>query len=190
MRYRCLSLVSGYHDCTFPPAEAYDAGLRERFAIVLGSFRPDRDGMCFDAKVFLRLGEALCAALPHTSLLVELPGGARFTSFGDLAREYARVSQDERDPPRRVRLFNGDDPVCVMDTEFWVNVGGPAIYHDSYTFSFYTAADHAESFRALCAGVCGDLDVNVTGFHQGARHKKPRRSFWRRVVRAFGAERA
>src|SRR5947209_1811605 len=178
MRYRSLSLVSGYHDCTFPPAEAYDAGLRERFAVVLGSYRPDRDGMCFDATTFLRVGEAVCAAVPHTSLLIDISGDIRFGSFRELAQGYARLTQEGRDPPQRLRLFNGDGVVCVMETELWVNIGGPAIYHDSYTFSFYTAEDYSESFRSVCEGVCRELEVNVTGFHQGARHKKPRRSVW------------
>lgn len=188
MKYRSLALVAGYHDCSFPPAEAHAAGLRERFAVVLGSYRPDKDGMFFDATAFLRVGEAVCAAIPHTSLLIDLPGKTRFGSFRDLGQSYARLTHDERDPPERLRLLDGDDLVCLMATELWVNVGGPAIYHDSYTFSFYTSADRSEQFRSACEGACQELDVNITGFYQGVRHKKPRLSFWRRLVGAFGVK--
>ena len=68
---RRIALVAGYHPCSFPPPVAYDAGLRERFAVVLDSYRPDKDGMFFDADLFVRLAAALLRAVPHDSLAVE-----------------------------------------------------------------------------------------------------------------------
>src|SRR5438105_2755271 len=103
MKYRKLSLVSGYHPSTYPPAEAFDGRLRERFSVVLASFRPDRDGMFFDATVFLRMTEAIVTVIPHTSVSIQMPGGIRFASLRDLAQNYARVSKEDRDPPLRMR---------------------------------------------------------------------------------------
>jgi len=51
--FRHIALVAGYHPCSFPPATAYDAGLKERFAVVLSSYRPDKDDMFFDAELFV-----------------------------------------------------------------------------------------------------------------------------------------
>ena len=57
MPARRIALVAGYHPCSYPPPVAYDAGLRERFAVVLSSYRPDKDGMFFDADLFVRLND-------------------------------------------------------------------------------------------------------------------------------------
>src|SRR5947209_1569802 len=115
---RHITLVAGYHPCSFPPPAAYDAGLRERFAAVLDSYRPDKDGMFFDADLFVRLAAALLRAVPHDSLAIETGGGSPvLRSLPELADEYARRDEMDRDPPHRMKAFLGDRLVAVVETE-------------------------------------------------------------------------
>src|SRR5947209_15027767 len=107
--YRSIALVAGYHPCSFPPPVAYDAGLRERFAVVLSSYRPDKDGMFFDADLFVRLAAALLRAVPHDKLAVETGGGSPvLRSLPELAERYARQDEMDRGPPLRMRASLGD----------------------------------------------------------------------------------
>ncbi len=70
-----LAIVVGYHECSFPPSMAYDAGLTERFAVVFDTFRPDKGYLFFDADLFMRVLEATCQAIQHDSLTIEMDAG-------------------------------------------------------------------------------------------------------------------
>ncbi len=186
---RHIALVAGYHSCSFPPPVAYDAGLRERFAVVLSSYRPDKDGMFFDADLFVRLAAALLRAVPHDSLAIETGGGSPILgSLPELAERYARQDEMDRDPPLRMRASLGDRLVAVGETEAWASVGGPAPYHDSFTLSLYTAENRAVEFRAVCEAVANDGGVTVTAFHEALGHKEPFVSWWRRPLRWLGVK--
>lgn len=139
--------------------------MRERFAVVLSSYRPDKDGMLFDATLFVRFAAALLRAVPHDSLAVETGGGSPILeSLPELVERYARQDEMDRDPPLRMRASLGDRLVAVVETEAWASVGGPAPYHDSFTLSLYTAENRADEFRAVCEAVA----------HDGGGHGVPR----------------
>jgi hypothetical protein len=184
---RRIALVAGYHPCSYPPPVAYEAGLRERFAVVLSSYRPDKDGVFFDADLFVRLAAALLRVVPHDSLAIETGGGSSvLRSLPELSERYARLDESERDPPLRMRASLGDRLVAVGETEAWAAVGGPAPYHDSFTLSLYTVENRAVEFRAVCEAVAHDGGVTVTAFHEALGRREPFVPWWRRPLRWLG----
>ncbi len=40
--------------------------------------------------------------------------------------------------PDRIELRSNERPICIVESEFWNQAGGPAPYHDSVTLSFYS----------------------------------------------------
>jgi hypothetical protein len=179
---RRLALVAGYHACSFPPPFAADAGLKERFAVVLDSFRADKDGMFFDAELFVQITAALLQAIPHHSLDIEIGANqAPLHSMPALADCYARQEESEREPPLRMKMYSDQRLVACEETEWWVQVGGPAIYHDSYTFSFYTAANRTSDFRSICERVSSEIGAVITGFHE-APSQPPFAPLWKRPL--------
>jgi hypothetical protein len=187
--FRQIALVAGYHSCSFPPPIAYDAGLRERFAVVLSSYRPDKDGMFFDADLFVRLADAILKVIPHDSLVIETGDLPRLQSLSDQAKQYASPDEIDREPPDRIKVFCDGRLVAIEETEPWVAMGGPAPYHDSFTMSFYTADDRAAEFRHICESVAQQDGVMVTAFHEAERSKEPFVPWWRQPLRWIGAKR-
>ncbi len=182
---RTLCLVSGYHAASFPPADAYEAGLRHRFAVVLDTYRRDKVDMYFDADLFLRLVPALCQAIGYDGVDIRLTDGSRFTSFGDVARHYTGLEELEREPPERIQLSRRGQLAGMVDTEFWTMVGGPSPYHDSYTLSFYTDQDRSATLRRVSETACSEIGAVITGYHTGQQRKEPYRPWWTRVWRWF-----
>ena len=186
--FRQIALVAGYHPCSFPPATAYDAGLKERFAVVLSSYRPDQDEMFFDADLFVRLADAILNVIPHDSLIIELGDGLPcLQSLQELAEQYTGQEESDREPPNSMKAFVGDRMIAVEETEPWMAVGGPAPYHDSFTVSFYTAEDRADEFQGICESVAQQNSVVVTAFYKAERNKEPFVPWWRRPLRWVGA---
>jgi len=178
-------MVRGYHAASFPPADAFEAGLRHRFAVVLDTYRRDKAEMYFDTGLFLHLVPALCQAIGYHFLAIRMFEGGRFHSFEDLAREYARREELEQEPPARIDLLKSGLLVGVVETELWTMVGGPSPYHDSYTLSFYTDRDRSPELRRVSEVACSESGAVITGFHEGQEMKEPYRSWWRNVLGWF-----
>ncbi|HEV3343190.1 MAG TPA: alpha/beta fold hydrolase [Pirellulales bacterium] len=187
--YRQIALVAGYHPCSFPPPTAYDAGLKQRFAVVLSSYRPDKEDMFFDAELFVLIADALLQAIPHDSLDIEFGVGApHLKSLTELTELYASQNEIDHEPPNSMKAFFGDRLVAVEETEPWAAVGGPAPYHDSFTMSFYTAEERTAEFRRICEAVACQSGVTVTAFHEAERNKEPFVPWWRQPLRWLGAK--
>jgi hypothetical protein len=183
--YRRIALVAGYHPCSFPPAAAYAAGLKERFAVVLSSYRSEKREMFFDADLFALLTGALLQVVPHDSLDIELGVGLpALHSLRELTERQA--GQDEMDLPLRMRVYCDGRIVALEETEFWSEVGGPDPYHDSFTLSFYTAENKVVEFRRNCEAVSSENGVTITAFHDALPHKGPFVPWWRRPIRWLG----
>lgn len=186
---RQIALVAGYHPCSFPPATAYDAGLRERFAVVLSSYRPEKDGMFFDAELFVLIADALLQSIPHDSLEIELDERSpHFKSLTELTELYSSQDELDHEPPNSMKALLGKRLVAVEATEPWMAVGGPDPYHDSFTMSFYTVEDRADEFRRICESVAEQSGVTVTAFHEAERQKEPFAPWWRRPLRWIGVK--
>jgi hypothetical protein len=182
---RTLCLVSGYHAASFPPADAFEAGLRHRFAVVLGTYRRDKAEMHFDTGLFLHLVPALCQAIGYDCVAIRMMRGGRFHSFDELSGQYAGLEELDQEPPARIDLHRSGQLVGVVETEFWMMVGGPSPYHDSYTLSFYTDRDRSPELRRVSETVCSEVGAVITGYHEGQESKEPYRPWWRKVLRWF-----
>ena len=189
LNFRRIALVSGYHSCSFPPLIAFDAGLRNRFAVVFDTYRPQEEGMFFDADLFLDIVEAFLRTVPYDRLDIEMGGKyGPLQSASELKNWYACHKERVNDPPLRMRCWSENLLVAVEETELWVNVGGPDVYHDSITASFYTAVDSTDELRILSERVCNEKGAIITGFHEADARKDPFVPLWKRPFRWLGVK--
>ena len=170
---RALTLISGYHEQSYPPRAAYQAGLRRRFAIVMRSDCKNNPDRSFDVELFLALGRAVQASLDFDSQIIKLDNDLTASSLDELAEFYARIEAIEHEAPHKISYYRDARLVCEEETEFWNLVGGPFLYHDSRTFSFYTGEDRFEEFVARCAAACAQFGVEAPMRYWGQDFKKP-----------------
>lgn len=182
---RTLCMVSGYHAASFSPADAFESGLRHRFALVLDTYRRDTEDLYFDTSLFQRLVPTLCQTIGFDAVAIRMTEGSCLHSFDDLARHYAGLEESEHEPPARIDLLRAGELVGVVETEFWTMVGGPSPYHDSYTLSFYTDRDRSPELQRESETACSEIGAVITGYHKGQESKEPYRPWWRKVWRGL-----
>ncbi len=185
---RQVYLVRGYHNQSYPPAIAYDAGLRCRFAIVLQSWRDDSPDALFDSEFFLMLAGNLRNCLEFDTELITTRDGIEFRSLTSLASDYAAMSDLDCDAPVSMHFCNGKQLVCVERTEFWCECGGPDICHDSYTFAFHTATDQSQAFLSVCRAVCAECKATVVGELEGIALREPFFPWYRAPLKLLGVK--
>ena len=170
---RRLRLLKGYPSGTHPSPRAYDAGLRERFAAMLDTTRPDAEGMFLDVELFLRLIDALLEVVPHDQVLFE-QGDERPVTL---------------EPPEQIFLARDAHVVCVVETECRVNVGGTPPYHDAYTVVLYTRTDFAQAFREAAERTAASLGVPCTSEADGpAEATPPEPPLWKLPLQWMGGK--
>lgn len=179
---RRIGLVSGYHDVSFPPADAWEAGLRHRFSVVMDTARSDKADMYFDTQLFMRLIPGLCQVIGYDSVSICLQNKDHFPSFEKLAHQYARQDDSDQEPPPRIELLRSGQLVSIVETEFWTMVGGPSPYHDSYTFSFFTRENLSTELRHAAETICAEVGATIVGFQEVEQIKPPYRPLWKRVL--------
>jgi hypothetical protein len=143
------------------------------------------DGL-FDSALFLAIVDALVQAIKHDSFVIEIDDRNRLHSMRELTEWYARQDEIDREPPIQMTLWQGAKLVSLVETEWWAKVGGPPIYHDSYTISFYTFGSRVSEFRQICERVCQAIGANITAFHEGNPRKEPFIPLWKRLLRWAG----
>ena len=186
MPNRFIALVVGYHEYSYPPSSAYDAGLVQRFAIVFDTYRPDKGYAYFDAELYFRVLTSICQAVAHDSISIDADGERVFHSFDELVNSSLSKSDDDREPPKGVCLFRHGRIVACAETEEWLLVGGPAPYHDSYTLSVYTSDNRAAEFQRICECISVGMGATITGIYDEQRIKEPFTPFWKRPLRWLG----
>lgn len=164
---RTFRLVRGYHRHSNLPAIAHEAEMAERFAVVLDTTRHDKVDWFFDSELFLAISEEIIRLIAPDTIKIELEEGISYASLATLAAAYTALPEADREPPTRMLFFRDGRLVGLEETEFWVRVGGPDFYHDSYTLSFYTARDRFAEFQAVCEMVSMNLGATITGVHEG-----------------------
>lgn len=170
---RSISMVSGYDEHCYPPKTAFRAGLRYRFAIVMHSDCKNDPEASFDAEFFLALTKAVQDGIAFDRQIISLESSITVGSLNELAGHYARSGSRESEAPHKISYYAQSCLVCEEETEFWNLTGGPAIYHDSRAFSFYTAEDRFEDFASRCAAVCAQFEVEAPMRHWGEDFKRP-----------------
>ncbi|MBX3736871.1 MAG: hypothetical protein KF715_09295 [Candidatus Didemnitutus sp.] len=138
-----FQIVLGTHDTTPVPAAARAHGFTQRFALVQSTHASAVADMVIDSVALLALIRVLDAhcATPG-SLFWDRPGRRRQrVELDALAAYYRDTAPENHDPLTAGEWRRGGRLVALLHTETWCNVGGPAPYHDSLTYSFYSATD-------------------------------------------------
>ena len=128
--------------------------------------------MYFDSGLFLQFLGVIDDAIGATSRHVRVIDPHKNTpidlfSFGELQDFYHGIPEEERDLPEDIIWF--DDVVMVGGgfAEKWYSVGGPEIYHDSFTFSIFTKKEIFPTVSALAAQVCSKSNSQLIGVYEG-----------------------
>lgn len=137
-----FSLILGYiegidRDNDF----AVKNNLVKRFSLSFDTYRSNYPGMYFDADMFGHILHELSKLFVYDSVSIQFGGGreSRFLNLDDVVSEIKEKAGKENDAFLSMK-FEWDEDVChYVETEFYVNSGGPYPYHDSYTFAFYSA---------------------------------------------------
>jgi hypothetical protein len=130
----------------------------------------DKDGSAdpwsFLGLVATKLTQAFPKRVTPFALFLDR-GRSRFASrYGEkllatepLSEALARWKTDpETDFPDRIEFRQHDKTVCIIESEFWSQVGGPMPYHDSVTLAFYSSQLSTDLLLATARAVaheCG-----------------------------------
>jgi hypothetical protein len=127
-----VNFVAGFDAASRVPPAVRKAGLTHRTAVIQETYRPDSPDMYFDEALWLRLLDFARAFCPGAEVLV----GKEAQTPEAFLQDWR--ASDERDPADSIEVRNQGELVLFVATEFWTNVGGPAPYADSYTYSFFS----------------------------------------------------
>lgn len=180
---RTVALVTGYiRNVDRPDEEATKLGLPSRLAVVLSTGRKDKDYMYFDEELFLSLVEGIASAIPHDSLRMAMDPDNKvaFASLDELRRHYAGIAEEDREPFFRAWLVRNGQTACFIQTEFFVFVGGPQPYSDSYTLALYFREVGPERLSQACRDATERVGASVAAEIIGL--PEPHVSFWTRVI--------
>lgn len=134
-----IRFVEGFDIYTTWPQLVRNAALNNRFAIIQDTYVPGQPDMVFD--------EPLWRALVR--FMVDYVSDGVVTACRDLDSKPERLLDwfradweaepaDDRDPPEALLVRRGGRLVAAMITAPWCRVGGPKLYHDSWTYSIFT----------------------------------------------------
>lgn len=168
-----LSIVFGY----LPNIDRIDrraraAGLTDRLALVLHTYRPDASDMVFDLQLAAALVAACSVAIEHDSELIELSSGHRASSFDEWKRE--ELSSAEPAPFSRARLAQAGKMVGVWVYQPYDAVGGPAPYHDAVVLELFATGASLIAVRQLLYDTLLSLKVEPTEIQgRSSQHISP-----------------
>jgi hypothetical protein len=186
---RSIFIVRGYHEFIRPPEIVINEGVVYRLSFVLNTYRRNKNYWFLDVELFLSLVSKIKQLFDPCSTEVFMTNKSVLKSIELMKQKMLSESEEYRSPPRRIIFRNeGDVVCCIIDVEFWVNVGGPMPYHDSYTVSVYTKKDMSEQLILLCDDVCNVLNGTITGIADASqipkKHKKGIVGFWHKWMRS------
>lgn len=138
-----FQLVLGTHDTTPVPAAVRAHGFTHRFALVQSTHAPAVADMVVDSTALLVLLAAIDAHYGTSGRLFwDRPQRRRERiELATLAEFYRTTPPENHEPLAAAEWRQGHRVVALLHTEQWSDVGGPAPYHDSLTYSLYSAED-------------------------------------------------
>jgi hypothetical protein len=136
-----VRFVCGMDGVFARPVQARDAGLTNRFAVIQDSHVEGQDDMVFDEALWRALLGFSSRLGDRVEVIAETGRRSRPQPLKEFMEVFEATPADDRSPPELVLVHEGKHlKVCIV-TEFWNRVGGPAPYHDSYTYAFFSAQD-------------------------------------------------
>ena len=160
-----VRFVKGYHEVTPVPQLAIDKHLEHRLGVIL-DICPEGVGHWdalyeLEAQLFLGVLREISHVIDHDTLRIEVEGGMECESVDALGEHLLAIPEEDRVPPLRMHFRRKGKLVCLEETEFWSQCGGPLPYSDSDTLSFYTAEDMSELLVSVCSAACRRVSVAV-----------------------------
>lgn len=167
-----LKLVRGLHPETPVPTAAQLCGWTHRTAVVIDSYVPGLADMYFDSALFLRflqrIDDLIAGTSRHITVIDPRSGQSReLMSVAELQDFYHDLPEDERDLPQDIFWFDDVVPVAGGFAENWDMVGGPEIYHDSFTLSVFTKKDIFPALAAAAGEICAESHARLLAVHEG-----------------------
>lgn len=132
---RKVRLVNGAHKkFTLIPKELEKEKYPFRTGLVLESFRSHRVDMFFDSDLFLIILSECCIRALGEPKTIQMNGCMiKDGLVANLRKYYDSLTEEDHDLPETIVW---DDAVGIRES--WNLVGGPDLYHDSYTFSIFS----------------------------------------------------
>jgi hypothetical protein len=146
-----VEFAAGLDPVTPVPALAKANGLARRFAVIQHTYRSDSVDMVFDEELFVALLRFADAYGPDCQTSVSTAPGGPHSSVVDFLSQWTGLPADEKGPDAFVLVRCGGEIVACINPEHWAAIGGPAPYHDSYTYSVFTRDDIGERLRSFLA---------------------------------------
>lgn len=178
-------IIRGFDNYVDPPRDFRSRRTLHRVAVVLPLM------LCDDIRGLLNAFSEICGiartALSADKATALLEDGRTLASYDyvKLINEIT-INQTEGESfdslvPIRWMLYRADVLVASLETEFWVSVGGPSPYSDSYTVSIYSEADVdailEESIASMCLRLNWGLEPTIEA------QTRPHISIWARLWR-------
>jgi len=142
-------IVNGYHQKTLISEQAKQAGLFFRLALILDSYHPDIDYMCFQDTLYLETLRQISKEIDYDTINISI-NSKSFSSIETFKKNLLALPKYDRQPPEKICFEKKGRLICFVETEFWVLCGGDYPYSDSYTISFYTETNMSENFINAC----------------------------------------
>lgn len=136
-----IDFVAGFDPVCPVPKAVQSASLGCRIAVIQHTCRADTVDMFFDRLLWDRLlAFALCFG-QNLSVTIGQRGLKNEVELDAFLAAWRELKESDREPPEFIFVRDGRELVLCIATEYWVHVGGPAPYADSYTYSLFSKDD-------------------------------------------------
>jgi hypothetical protein len=89
------------------------------------------------------------------------------SSLAELETLYQNSAGEDRDLPEDVLWLDGSVTIAGGFAEKWYAVGGPEIYHDSFTFSVFSRDEIFPSLLEAADETCASGNARLEGVYEG-----------------------
>ena len=125
---------------------------------------PLHEDMVFNVALYHAMIAMVWAALhcdrAELSFLRSRRAAGSLAELETLVHEHTRT---EEVPVPDLTLFRGPVAVGYVESQPWANVGGPPLYHDSYTVAVFTSADVSDVFVARAHELSTRCETELVG---------------------------
>lgn len=145
-----IRFVSGEDGLTPLPPIVAKAQFSARFAVVQDTYVEGCVDMYFDQSLWRALAGYVAGLGGTVSVLTKFKD--RLEAPLDAFLEgWEAIPDEDKDPPWVLLVRSEDRLLMAMVTDYWVQVGGPKLYHDSYTYSLLSDRRLEDEVQAVLA---------------------------------------
>lgn len=132
-----VRFIRGEDGMTPLPPIVSQAQFSERFAVVQETYVEGCVDMYFDQALWRALAGYVAGLGGTVSVLIKFKD-RREAPLDDFLEGWETVPDEDKNPPWVLLARAEGRLVLAMVTDYWVQVGGPKLYHDSYTYSLFS----------------------------------------------------